>query len=126
MWEGNKVVPSFLFNQLLGCATDQECHKWYKTRNPAVNEAVHTRGKGKGAYRLFLRLHRTARVSTMMMLAYHNTWSPAADGLTDPGTEVLTKMKLLKEDLTIQVSGCKECLLLLSKTQLEVMVSSSV
>lgn len=122
MWEGNRVVPSILLNKLLGSATDQERHKRYKTRNSAFNEAVHTRGKIKGAYNLFWRLHRSARVSTMMTLAHHNTRSPAAARLTAPDTEVLTKMK---EDLTTWVSGCRDYLLLLSKAELEVMVSSS-
>lgn len=64
-------------------------------------------GKNKGAYSIFLRPHRIARVSTMMMSAYHNTCSPAADRLPAPGTEVMPKMKLLKEDLTVQVLGCR-------------------
>lgn len=41
------------------------------------------------------------------MMAYHNTRSPAAARLTASGREVLTEMELLKEDLTIQVSGCR-------------------
>lgn len=61
-----------------------------------------------------------------MMLAYHNTCSPAAARLTAPGTELLTKMKFLKDDFTIQVSVCREHLLLLPKTQLGVKVSSSI
>lgn len=58
----------------------------------------------------------------MVTLAHRNTRSPAAARLTAPDTEVLTKMK---EDLTTRVSGCRDYLLLLSKDELEVMVSSS-
>lgn len=81
--------------------------------------------KNKGACCPFLGQHRSARVSTMMVLAFHNTWSPAGARLTAPGAEVLTEIKLLEGVLITQVSGYRECLLLLSKT-LEVMVSSAV
>lgn len=49
---------------------------------------------------------RSARVSTMMVLAFHNTWSPAGARLTAPGAEILTEMKLLEGAFIIQVSGC--------------------
>lgn len=81
--------------------------------------------KNKEACCPFLGQHRSARVSTMMVLAFHNTWSPAGARLTAPGAEVLTEIKLLEGVLITQVSGYRECLLLLSKT-LEVMVSSAV
>lgn len=98
---------SFLFNQLPGSATDQEHPKLHGNRNSADSEAVHPREKNKGACSPFFRQHRSAGLSTVMMLAFRTTWSPAGATTAAPGAEVLTETKLLEGVLIIQVSAAE-------------------